>query len=70
MRQMESAPASAAAIEQSRIRLQRLGFFSNAEVETPAVPGHDDLIDVEFTVEEQTSGSVGASPWASPSRRA
>jgi outer membrane protein insertion porin family len=61
MRQMESAPASAAAIEQSRIRLQRLGFFSSAEVETPAVPGHDDLIDVEFTVEEQSSGSVGAS---------
>ncbi len=61
MRQMESAPASAAAIEQSRIRLQRLGFFSKAEVETPAVPGHDDLIDVEFTVEEQTSGSIGAS---------
>ena len=61
MRQMESAPASAAAIEQSRVRLQRLGFFSTAEVETPNVPGHDDLIDVEFTVEEQTSGSVGAS---------
>lgn len=61
MRQMESAPASAAAIEQSRVRLQRLGFFSRAEVDTPAVPGHDDLIDVEFTVEEQTSGSIGAS---------
>ncbi len=61
MRQMESAPASAAAIEQSRIRLQRLGFFSKAEVETPEVPGHDDLIDVEFTVEEQSSGSIGAS---------
>lgn len=61
MRQMESAPASAAAIEQSRVRLQRLGYFSKAEVETPEVPGHDDLIDVEFTVEEQTSGSIGAS---------
>lgn len=61
MRQMESAPASASAIEQSRVRLQRLGFFSKAEVETPAVPGHDDLIDVEFSVEEQTSGSIGAS---------
>jgi outer membrane protein insertion porin family len=61
MRQMESAPASAAAIEPSRVRLQRLGFFSKAEVETPAVPGTDDLIDVEFTVEEQTSGSIGAS---------
>lgn len=61
MRQMESAPASAAAIEQSRVRLERLGYFSKADVETPAVPGHEDLIDVEFTVEEQTSGSIGAS---------
>lgn len=61
MRQMESAPASAAAIEQSRVRLERLGFFSKATVETPEVPGHDDLIDVEFDVEEQSSGSIGAS---------
>ena len=61
MRQMESAPASAAAIEQSRIRLERLGYFSRATVETPQVPGHDDLIDVEFEVEEQSSGSIGAS---------
>jgi outer membrane protein insertion porin family len=61
MRQMESAPASAAAIELSRVRLQRLGYFSRAEVETPEVPGHDDLIDVLYTVEEQSSGSIGAS---------
>lgn len=61
MRQMESAPASAAAIEQSRVRLERLGFFSRATVETPEVAGHDDLIDVDFTVEEQSSGSIGAS---------
>ena len=61
MRQMESAPASAAAIEQSRIRLERLGYFSKATVNTPEVAGHDDLIDVDFTVEEQSSGSIGAS---------
>ncbi|MDJ0879471.1 MAG: outer membrane protein assembly factor BamA, partial [Halieaceae bacterium] len=61
MRQMEGAPASASAIEASRIRLQRLGYFASATVETPEVPGHDDLIDVEFTVEEQSSGSIGAS---------
>jgi outer membrane protein insertion porin family len=61
MRQMEGAPASQAAIEGSRIRLERLGFFSSARVETPEVPGHDDLIDVEFEVEEQSSGSIGAS---------
>ncbi|WP_420841655.1 outer membrane protein assembly factor BamA [Halioglobus maricola] len=61
MRQMESAPASSAKIEQSRIRLERLGYFSRASVETPQVPGHDDLIDVEYAVEEQSSGSIGAS---------
>lgn len=61
MRQMEGAPASAAAIEQSRIRLERLGYFSKATVETPEVPGHDDLIDVHYEVEEQSSGSIGAS---------
>jgi outer membrane protein insertion porin family len=61
MRQMEGAPASASAIEQSRVRLERLGYFSKASVETPEVSGHDDLIDVDFAVEEQSSGSIGAS---------
>ena len=61
MRQMEAAPASAAAIEQSRIRLERLGYFKQAEVETIELPGYDDLIDVDFTVEEQSFGSIGGS---------
>ena len=61
MRQMESAPASAASIEQGRIRLQRLGFFKTTEVETKEVAGYDDLIDVEYTVEEQSFGSIGGS---------
>ena len=61
MRQMESAPASSAAIEQSRIRLERLGFFKTAAVETTEVAGSDDLIDVDFTVEEQSFGSIGGS---------
>ena len=61
MRQMEGAPASSQAIEASRIRLERLGFFKQATVETPEVPGHDDLIDVEFEVEEQFSGSISGS---------
>lgn len=61
MRQMESAPASQAEIEQSRIRLERLGYFSSASVETVEVPGSDDLIDVNYGVEEQSSGSISAS---------
>lgn len=61
MRQMESAPASSAAIEQSRVRLERLGYFKEAKVETREIPGSDDLIDLEYWVEEQASGSIGAS---------
>ena len=61
MRQMESATASNSKIQQGRIRLQRLGYFKTVEVETPEVPGVDDQIDVNYTVEEQPSGSIGAS---------
>jgi outer membrane protein insertion porin family len=61
MRQMESAPASASAIEQGRIRLQRLGFFKTVEADTQEVAGSDDLIDVEYTVTEQSFGSIGGS---------
>lgn len=61
MRQMEGAPANSAIIEHSKIRLERLGFFKEVEVETQEVPGTDDLVDVEYTVEEQHSGSIGAS---------
>lgn len=61
MRIQEQSIASTDTIEQSRRRLDRLGFFENVSVETPAVAGTDDLIDVKFSVEEQPSGSVSAS---------
>ena len=61
MRQMEGAPASSAAIEQSRVRLDRLGYFKGANIETLEVPGTDDQIDLNYSVEEQASGSIGAS---------
>ncbi len=60
MRQMESGWASTAMIEGSKIRLQRLGFFKDVNVETPSVPGTDDQVDVNYTVEEQPSGSISA----------
>ncbi len=60
MRQMENGWASTAMVEGSKIRLQRLGFFKEVNVETPAVPGVEDQIDVNFTVEEQPSGSISA----------
>ena len=61
MRQMEGGWASTYLIDQSKTRLERLGFFKEANVETPAVPGTDDQVDVNYTVEEQASGSITAS---------
>ncbi|MCC1495552.1 outer membrane protein assembly factor BamA [Alcanivorax sp. 1008] len=60
LRQFERAPANSALINLSRDRLQRLGFFSVVEAETPRVPGAEDLVDVTYKVEEQPSGSIGA----------
>ncbi len=56
MRQLEGSWYSQAAIDRSRIRLQRLGFFSKVEIDTPKVPGSDDQVDVTVNVEEQNSG--------------
>jgi outer membrane protein insertion porin family len=61
MRQMESGAASTALIEHSKVRLERLGFFKEVQVETKEVPGTGDQLDVTYTVEEQPSGSIGAS---------
>jgi len=60
MRQMEGGWASNAYVEASKIRLQRLGFFKEVNVETPAVSGIEDQIDINYTVEEQPSGSISA----------
>ena len=61
MRQMEGGSASTARIESSKVRLERLGYFKEVQVETKEVPGTSDQVDVEYTVEEQPSGSIGAS---------
>ena len=61
MRQMEGAWASNNLIENSKLRLERLGFFKEVESETIPVAGVNDQIDVEFTVEEEFSGSIGGS---------
>ncbi len=61
MRQMEGGSASTARIETSKVRLERLGFFKEVTVDTKEVPGTSDQVDVEYTVEEQPSGSIGAS---------
>ena len=61
MRQLESAPASSMAIEQSKVRLERLGYFETVEVETEEVAGTEDQIDVNYDVLEQNFGAVSFS---------
>lgn len=58
MRQFEGAPASNQKIEQSKILLERTGYFKTVNVETVPVPGEEDYVDVIFDVEEQQYGNV------------
>ena len=58
MRQLESAPASSLQIEQSKVRLERLGYFETVEVDTVEVAGVEDQIDVNYDVLEQNFGAV------------
>ncbi|MFO1505735.1 MAG: outer membrane protein assembly factor BamA [Lysobacterales bacterium] len=57
MRQLEGSWYSQAAIDRSKIRLQRLGYFKTVTIDTPKVPGTDDQVDVVVTVEEQNFGA-------------
>ena len=57
MRQLEGAWYSQAAIDRSKVRLQRLGYFKKVEITTPKVPGTDDQVDLNVTVEETSSGA-------------
>lgn len=61
MIQLEGASANTDLIQQSKQQLERLGFFSSVNVETQPIAGSPDLIDVNYTVEEQPSGSISAS---------
>jgi outer membrane protein insertion porin family len=57
MRQFESSWYSQAALDRSKIRLQRLGFFDSVDIETPAVTGRPDQVDVVVNVKERNAGT-------------
>ncbi|MEO8037765.1 MAG: outer membrane protein assembly factor BamA [Betaproteobacteria bacterium] len=57
-RQMEGAWFSQEKINRSKVRADRLGYFSEVNVDTPAVPGTNDQVDVNMTVKERPTGSV------------
>ncbi|MDD5389042.1 MAG: outer membrane protein assembly factor BamA [Gallionellaceae bacterium] len=58
MRQMEGGWYAADKLNRSRERVERLGFFKETNVETPAVPGTTDQVDVNVNVTEMPTGSV------------
>ncbi|MBK8070027.1 MAG: outer membrane protein assembly factor BamA [Rhodanobacteraceae bacterium] len=57
MRQFEGGWFNQAAIDRSKVRLERLGFFKKVEVETPKVAGSEDQVDIVVKVEEQQTGN-------------
>jgi outer membrane protein insertion porin family len=59
-RQMESAWFSGEQVKRSRERLQRLGYFETVTIETPAVAGSADQVDIETAVKERPGGTLTA----------
>jgi outer membrane protein insertion porin family len=58
MRQLEGAYYDADKIQKSKLRLDRLGYFTEVDVETPAVPGTSDQVDVNIKVKEKPTGAI------------
>lgn len=61
-RQVEGAWFDVEKIKKSKQRVDRLNFFDEVNIETPAVPGTTDQVDVNVAVREKSTGniSVGA----------
>ena len=58
MRQLESSWYAGDKIKRSKERLDRTQFFDNVDIETPAVPGSTDQVDLNISVSEKSTGSV------------
>lgn len=60
LRQLEGAWYSADKISLSRSRVDRLGYFTEVNVETPAVQGATDQVDLNLAVVEKPTGNIMA----------
>jgi outer membrane protein insertion porin family len=58
MRQMEAAWYDGEKINKSRSRVDKLGYFDEVTVETPAVTGTTDQVDVNVSVKEKPTGNL------------
>jgi outer membrane protein insertion porin family len=58
LRQFESAWYSTKKLNRSRQRIDKLGYFSEVQVDTPSVPGTADQVDVIVRVTERNTGNL------------
>lgn len=58
MRQMEGGWYDAEKVTASKLRIDRLGFFNEVAIETPAVAGTSDQLDVNVNVTEKPTGNL------------
>ena len=56
LRQTEGGAFSPSRVNRSKVRLQRLSFFDNVDIETVPVAGRDDQVDLQVAVEERATG--------------
>jgi len=61
LRQYESSLHSDSKIERSAIRIQRLKFVQDVDVQKTKVPGANDLVDLTFNIKERQSGEFKVS---------
>ena len=58
MRQAEGGWFSTTDIKRSQIRLQRLPYLADVQIDSEPVPGSPDQVDINIDVEERNSGSL------------
>jgi outer membrane protein insertion porin family len=58
MRQLESGWYSTEKLNRSKQRIDKLGFFSDVQIDTPGVPGTSDQVDVDVKVNERATGNL------------
>jgi outer membrane protein insertion porin family len=58
LRQLEGAWYDSTRIDRSKVRVTRLNYFDDINIETPAVPGSPDQVDLDMTVTEKPTGNL------------
>lgn len=60
LRQLEASWYDQSKIQRSKVRLDRLGYFSEVTLDNVPVPGSSDQVDIDVAVVEKNTGSLNA----------